>query len=145
MKIAFSCCHCSREIVTEVGQRQINCAHCSDATHMTPSISIEEHGIIDQCCICDSDRFYVQKDFNRKIGLLIVIASIILSYLILGFTLPALVVGLTTCGVIDYLLYKSLPEVTVCYACNSIYREYSKNPKHKPFDLNVAEEFDKRA
>lgn len=141
MKIAFVCPECSRESVLDVGQT-MRCPSCGHLIGSVVSESIGELGLIDTCCLCGNDQFYVQKDFNRTLGLAIVLLSVLLSYVIFGFNLLALILGLTVCAVIDFVLYKILPEVTICYACHSVYREYSKNPNHKPFDLNIAEQYE---
>jgi hypothetical protein len=44
--------------------------------------------------------------------------------------------------VVDALLYKLLPEVTICYKCHSQYRQVSGNPANAPFALGLAEKFD---
>jgi hypothetical protein len=46
------------------------------------------------------------------------------------------------CAVVDALLYKLLPEVTICYKCQSQYRQVSPNPAVQPFELGLAEKFD---
>ena len=47
--------------------------------------------------------------------------------------------SLLAAAALDWFLYYRLREVTVCYYCNSIYRGYTANPKHKGYDLSVGE------
>ena len=145
MKIAFLCPHCSRENLGDpaAGPTPL-CAHCRQPLPLTFTPSLLEQGIIDRCAVCGGDRFYVQKDFNRLLGVVIVAVGVGLSYALYGFNMAALVLGLSVCVAVDFILYKILPEVTVCYACHSIYREFTRNPQHKPFDLHIAEEYDHR-
>jgi hypothetical protein len=47
--------------------------------------------------------------------------------------------GLT--AFIDFLAYFLVGEVTVCYACHAIFREFEKNPALEPFDLKKLEKY----
>ena len=146
MNVAFLCPHCSRENVGETPAvaAAAACAHCRRPIDLAFTPSMLERNLIDRCAVCGNDRLYVQKDFNRRLGVAILAAGVALSYVFFGFNLPALILGLTACVGVDFLLYKMLPEVTVCYACQSIYRGYARNPQHQPFDLHVAEEYERR-
>ena len=42
---------------------------------------------------------------------------------------------------VDYLLYRMVGDVTVCYACHTIYRGFEKNPAHSAFDLKDLEKY----
>jgi hypothetical protein len=146
MKIAFLCAKCSEENIFDTeAAGELRCHACRASLKLSVSESIRERGLIDRCAVCSNDRFYVQKDFNRKLGLALVLGGVLLGYLLFGFNMFALIGGLTVCSLLDYLLYKTLPEVTVCYACHSVYRDFKRNPSHKPFDLNVAEEYERHS
>jgi hypothetical protein len=47
--------------------------------------------------------------------------------------------GLT--ALIDFLAYALVRDVTVCYACHAVYRGFSRNPEHEPFDLKKLEKY----
>jgi len=47
--------------------------------------------------------------------------------------------GLT--ALVDFLAYTLVREVTVCYSCHAIYRGFSRNPEHEPFDLKKLEKY----
>ncbi len=140
-RIAYLCPSCSGENEIELDS-DTRCRACGARLELKFSAAMKDLRIVDRCALCGSDRLYIQKDFNRKLGLAIVAAAVLLSYILFGFDLPALVAGLSACVAADYLLYRLLPEVAVCYACSAIYRGFARNPEHKPFDLNVAEEYD---
>jgi hypothetical protein len=40
------------------------------------------------------------------------------------------------------VLYALLPEITVCYRCHAHFRRFRRNPRHQPFDLHTAEQYD---
>jgi hypothetical protein len=44
--------------------------------------------------------------------------------------------------VADGLLYKFLPDVTICYKCYAQYRQVTPNPDNQPFELGLAEKYD---
>lgn len=140
-RIAYLCPSCSAENEIELDS-DARCRACGARLELKFSAAMKDLRIVDRCAVCESDRLYIQKDFNRKLGLAIVAASVLLSYILFGFDLPALVAGLSACVAADWLLYRLLPEVAVCYACSAIYRGFARNPEHKPFDLNVAEEYE---
>jgi hypothetical protein len=95
---------------------------------------------LDRCPICDSDEFYVQKDFSRTIGISIVAAGILL-YVILP--MPWKLVGLGGTWLLDLALYFVVPWLTVCYRCRTLFRGFPRNPAHKTFDLHTAEQYAK--
>ena len=109
-----------------------SCEHCNSPVYLQVSESINRLGMIDQCALCGKQLFYIQKDFNRRLGCLIIALGAVTSFVTYGISLLA-------AAAIDWLLYYRLPEVTVCYFCNSIYRGYVENPKHKPYDLSIGE------
>ena len=64
----------------------------------------------------------------------ITVALSTLAYAIWGF-LPSLAV-LVAASVIDFLLYRWLGEIPVCYRCHCEFRGFVHNPEHRPFDLS---------
>ena len=117
---------------------------CSNCNHTQPLA----HGALDAgrnlidplevCGACNSNRLYSQKDFNRKLGLAIVIAGAALSPWTYGLSL-------VVCMGLDYGLYRFVPEITVCYACDAIHRGFQHNPAHRAHDPLLAERFRREA
>lgn len=97
----------------------------------------------DQCAICQCPQVYVQKDFNRSLGLIIFAGGAIVSVVLYAFNLIwqafAVLLGFAA---LDALLFKLLPEVTICYRCHAQYRRVSYNPDNKAFELALAEKYD---
>jgi len=93
---------------------------------------------VDRCQRCGYERLYVQKDFNRKIGLAVFVVAALLS-------VPTWGLSLLAATIIDLALYFALGDVTLCYACGAQHRGFVTNPAHGAFDLHVAEETDRRA
>jgi hypothetical protein len=88
--------------------------------------------------VCGEDKFYVQKAFSQKAGCLIVAA---------GATLVPWTYGLSlaVCALLDWILYKILPSVTVCYICRASYGGIPLNPDHRPYELVTAQTWEARA
>jgi hypothetical protein len=90
-----------------------------------------------RCLRCGGEDLYVQKDFNRTVGLWVFIVAALLS-------VPTWGLSLLAATLIDLALYYALGEVTLCYACGAQHRGFPRNPAHGPFDLHVAEAVDRR-
>ena len=88
--------------------------------------------MITSCPSCGAKDFYLQKDFPRKIALTIVILGIMTVPWTYGLSL--LIVAL-----IDFILFRKVPWMTVCYKCRAEYRSYPLNPSHKEFDRHTDE------
>jgi len=99
--------------------------------------------VVDRCVICDCSKVYVQKDFNRTLGAAIFGAGAVL-FLLCAWK-NRLVEGTLVWAafvIADGLLYKFLPDVTICYKCHTQYRGVTPNPDNHPFELGLAEKYD---
>ena len=133
-RINFLCRSCGKENVHSTGEewQGSRCEHCGAELRLAPSPSLQKGGPIDTCAVCGRDLFFVQKDFNRALGCAVLAAGAVTSVFTYGLSLVA-------AAAVDWVLYYRLPEVTVCYFCNSLYRGFAPNPKHRGYDLNIGE------
>jgi len=97
------------------------------------------------CYVCGADEFYVQKDFNRAIGFLVAVTSLLIIFLVMlkwghRFGIYCLF-GLAA---VDWILYRMVRDVTVCYLCQSVYRGLSADPEHRGFYLGSEEKYKHR-
>jgi hypothetical protein len=91
---------------------------------------------------CGHEDFYVQKDFNRQLGLIIVGIGIFSSTYFFDHREPFYAMGsLVVTALIDLIIYSLVGFVTVCYSCHAVYRGFNRNPQHEPFDLKKLEKF----
>lgn len=97
-----------------------------------------------KCWICGSEEFYIQKDFNRQLGLLIVLLSGGLIFLVMLLKDHRLGIGLLV-GVVlvDWVVYRLIRNVTVCYLCHSLYRGFPQHAEHTGFYLGNEEKYKK--
>jgi hypothetical protein len=104
--------------------------------------SIVGPGIVTTCVSCGHDNLYVQKDFNRQVGMAIVGVGIVASLYFFARNQPVLAMAsLAATAVVDFLVYFLVGEVTVCYACHAVYRGFGRNTEHEPFDLKKLEKY----
>ena len=144
MKIWFLCPHCKHELNFEdLSQDAAPCPVCEKSIALRISERTRKDNVVEHCLICDCPQVYVQKDFNRTLGVSIFVAGAILFLICAWFN--RLVEGTLVWAaftVADALLYKYLPNVTICYKCHSQYREFNENPANTAFELGLAEKYD---
>ncbi len=133
MTVEYVCENCQKDNLKELSRPEdkLVCAHCGNAVNVRLSQSMQSGGKVDRCVLCDKIRFYVQKDFNPRLGLLIFGIGVVFSYHTYGLTL-------LIATIIDFILYKVLKTVTICYHCRAIYRGFEEDPTHRGFDHNLA-------
>jgi uncharacterized protein (DUF983 family) len=101
---------------------------------------------VDVCAVCGHDNLYVQKDFNRNLGMALVVVGVLISLMLFAARRPFLaMLALVAMAVLDAAIYWMVPRVTVCYACHAIYRGFERNPNHQPFNLELLERYGGRS
>lgn len=124
----------------------LTCAECGSAINVYPSLAAEMaecdickkqtpvcfdsghmKGLLNNCPHCKRKDFYRQKDFNRKIGVLLFVLAAILSIWTYGLSLIVL-------WLLDLFLFRKLPNVAICYKCNSVFRSVKNIGDIKPFN-----------
>ena len=137
-EIAFACPLCGGEAAAGVDGRG-RCSACGAETLLDVPGSLRDGRVVDRCPPCGGGQLYVQRDFNQKAGLALVVAGAVLA----PFTpfYASLVVAL----LVDAALYALLPEIAICYRCQAHFRGFARNPKHGAFDLHTAEQYAAKA
>lgn len=103
-----------------------------------PEVITSSSGPITRCAVCGDDKLYLQKDFDQRVGCAIVAAGAALVPWTWGLSLGV-------CALVDYLLYRRLPPMTVCYVCGARYRGMAPHPDHAPYDLVTAQTWEARS
>src|SRR5581483_2093508 len=103
----FQCRACDGELtVTPSQQEWISCPHCRAELPLFMNESIVKRNIITACVSCGHDILYVQKDFNRQAGLVIVGIGIAVSIYLLARGQPMFAMAaLGVTALIDFLVY----------------------------------------
>jgi hypothetical protein len=87
---------------------------------------------------------YVQKDFPQRLGLAILAVGFAISTVFWSAHMPLETFAVLLASVLlDWWLYRRVPNVTICYRCLSQYRGAGSNPerRYKPFDLAIGERY----
>tara|TARA_B100000749_G_C18393301_1_gene451272 strand:- start:581 stop:1105 length:525 start_codon:yes stop_codon:yes gene_type:complete len=97
---------------------------------------------VEKCAICSCEEFYIQKDFNRQLGLMVAASSLMVAFLVMVLFghRPGLYC-LFALAAVDALIYWSWKNATVCYLCHAIYRGFKPSPQHSGFYLGNEEKF----
>jgi hypothetical protein len=104
--------------------------------------SLLHRKVVTSCVSCGHDAFYVQKDFNRTLGLGIVTLGVAVSIYFFARGEPLYsMAALAATALIDSVVYFLVGDVTVCYSCHAVYRGFMRNPEHKGFDLKKLEKY----
>jgi DNA-directed RNA polymerase subunit RPC12/RpoP len=130
----YLCTGCSQANELESGdtEKKIVCSSCGKQYGSFSEFL--EAGQIQHCMICRCRDLYTQKDFNRKLGVGIVLIGAILA----PFTK---LISLLICALIDLALYRLLPLITICYRCRAIYRGFPLNSRHTGFNLGIHDHY----
>ena len=144
MLITFRCPHCQTELSFDnLSVDQSPCPKCGQEIFLHITERMRTENVVDQCAICQLDKLYVQKDFNRTLGVCLLIAAALISYILWlkDWVYSAfLVLGAAVAA--DYLLFKIWPELTLCYRCHAQYRAVNPNPENKECELGLVEKYD---
>jgi len=136
-EVAFRCEACGGEAVAGLDGAG-RCPSCDAHPSLTVPPAVQESLQVGRCLACDGRELYIQRDFNQKAGLAIVVLGAVLAPFTPYYS------SLVVAALIDAALYALLPEIAICYRCQAHYRGFRRNPEHHPFDLHVAEKYGPR-
>lgn len=123
--VHYLCTQCDARLAREAGEPARPCEQCGA---VSPVIAPAAGAIIERCAACDHDELYFQKDFNRRTG----IALVVLGSIFVPWTYGLSLLGVT---ILDYVVWRMVKDVIVCYRCQAVHRGYPANPALKPFNL----------
>ncbi|MEE9167989.1 MAG: hypothetical protein V3U24_11095 [Candidatus Neomarinimicrobiota bacterium] len=111
------------------GETEIICPHCRNEKAEISGVSWN----LTRCPFCDCRQFYRRKDFNQAMGCFIIIVGAVLVPFTYGISLALLVF-------VDWLIYRNVSDLGVCYRCGSEFREFGLLPDTvSSFDHHTAE------
>lgn len=104
-------------------------AQCEICQHIIPVTFQDSHmeSKLEQCPCCQRKDFYSQKDFNRKLGVILFVIAAILSIWTYGMSLVAL-------WLLDLFLFRRLSPIAICYKCQTIFRNVANIGQIPGFD-----------
>jgi DNA-directed RNA polymerase subunit RPC12/RpoP len=123
--VNYLCLKCEQRLTRATGEPARVCEHCGAETFVTAP---PDGAIIDRCAACGHEELYFQKDFNRTTG----IALVAIGAVFVPWTWGLSLLGVT---ILDYIVWRMVKDVIVCYQCQAVHRGYPANPALQPFDL----------
>lgn len=132
LALSWTCTACGAANRSRPAVGGVACDRCGKA------VAVEEpHRQLRRCAVCASTRLYRQRDFNRFLGLAVVVAGAALVPFTYGISLPVVFV-------IDLILYRRVAEMAVCYLCRAEYRGIEVPARILPFRHHLAAGYEKR-
>ncbi|MFQ5601342.1 MAG: hypothetical protein ACE5G2_12425 [Candidatus Krumholzibacteriia bacterium] len=133
-EVNFACSTCGNGLVLPLAKPDARavCKRCGGEARLAHAPEATDP--ITCCAACGSEALFVQRDFNRKLGLAIVVVAAL-------FVVRTWGLSLLLAALADWTLYRTLPRITVCYACEAIHRGIPVNPTHGPFDHEIEDEY----
>jgi hypothetical protein len=117
-----------------------SCAGCGRAYEVRGGV-LGPAGV-ERCAFCGNRAFFLQKDFDQRIGCLIMAVSLAVALWVgwkfgwIWFT-PVLLATV----VVDWIVAARIQPVTICYRCDGEYREVPIHPRHRAHDPHIAERY----
>ncbi|MEO8349341.1 MAG: hypothetical protein ABI610_10545 [Acidobacteriota bacterium] len=117
------------------------CAKCGEP-YFAKLAGIAPGGPVERCGFCGNRAFFLQKDFDQRLGCLLMAIALALALRVgwkvgwIWFT-PVLLASV----VVDWIVAYRIRTVTICYRCDAEYRELPLNPRHRGYDPHVAERY----
>jgi len=127
MSVHYLCTKCEVRLARDADEPPHPCEHCGTES---PVVAPPAGAIIERCAACGHDQLYFQKDFNRATGIAIIVVGAVFA----PWTYFLSLVGVT---ILDYIVWRIVKNVIVCYRCQAVHRGYPQNPALKPFDLVI--------
>jgi len=132
--IGVRCSHCDRVFREQVdpGGGSLSCPHCIEGKWDVASAE----KIFDVCAVCGGQGFFRQKDFNKFLGLAVIVVA--------AFFVPKTYgLSMLLAFLIDLGLYRCTPDMVRCYTCRSEYRRFPIPNQIRLYDHYMAEMLEK--
>jgi hypothetical protein len=129
-------CECKALQVVQVDPAQgtpasIECSGCGRVIELSAG-RLDADGGLWACQCCAHPELFTKKDVPQALGIGVVVVAAILA--------PATnYISLGVAAALDFVLYRVMPEVAVCYVCEAEHRGWAKAPRHPRFDREIAE------
>jgi len=127
--VEFGCRVCHKAVEAEPGTT-VPCRHC-EAANTLP----DAPDTLGQCVACECPELYRHRDFNQKLGIFLIALGAVLCLVLLSFW------PLAIAAVLDFVLYKTLPDVGICYRCKAHHRGFDNVKSLPAFDLERHEHY----
>ncbi len=131
--ISWDCPNCKKLALVQAKAGALLCPHCQENCGRVD----DQENFPESCPRCSCSQFYLVKDFNQAFGCLIMLVGIVLVPRTYGLSLPAM-------ALLDWLLFRRIPSLGICYRCGAEFRGF-KIPEHiKPFIHHIGAKYDRK-
>ena len=125
MTVQFTCTQCGSGIHVYPSEdaHKVNCDVCGNIQEVKFTKEHEE-GVLHDCPGCERKDFYTQKDFNRKLGVLLFVLAAVVSTVLLWLGINPLWYLSTFIFLyaLDFFLFRRLKVIAICYKCQTVFR-----------------------
>jgi len=141
MQILVKCpkCDAGLPVVATDTAASIACGRCGREIALAISDALRADTAVDRCPVCTGEDFYLRKDFDPKIGVATVAVAVAISAVFYYYDRDFIAYAvLAAAALLDFVVYRFLKEVTVCYRCHAEFRgSYPRTASG--FDLHTAD------
>ena len=130
MKVKFGCPHCGHAVELEPGT-EATCAQCGRPVSLPEAKDLA----VAACLACGCPELYRHRDFNQRVGLALLALGVLLWWLFESFW------PMVAAAAIDLLLFRTLPDVAICYRCKAHHRDFDGISALPAFDLERHEHY----
>ena len=117
--------------------------HACEKCGLKAPVSVEgrraDSGAVKMCFACGCGHLYVEKDFSRTVGCLVIVVAAAL-FLAFSQSQGAIFI-LLGAALVDAVVYWLVGRRTICYRCLAEYRGFPLNPEHGAYELGVASRY----
>jgi hypothetical protein len=119
---------------------ELACAGCGKAYHADFAAAVS--GSDFPCAFCGNRAFFLQKDFDQRLGCLIMATSLAAALLVgwragwIWFT-PVLLATV----LVDWIVAARIRPLGICYRCDAEYRDLPDPARYKAYDPHIAERY----
>jgi hypothetical protein len=137
MTVLFTCKNCGSgiHVYPNIESKKICCEVCQTEQEVNFN---QDHvnSILKDCPSCNRKDFYSQKDFNRKIGVILFVITAIISTVLFakGFGPQWYLSTFIILYAVDFFLFRKLKMIAICYKCETIFRDVSNISEIFGFD-----------
>jgi hypothetical protein len=142
VRVRFYCPDCLRtRNFDRFENGEFRCEGCG-RTAAAEFEGVSGSGGVEKCAFCGGTAFFLQKDFDQRLGCFFMAVSLAGALLVgwkfgwIWFT-PVLLATV----LVDWVVATRVRPVTICYRCDAEYREAPPNPRHRGYDPHVAERY----
>ena len=144
MRARYYCGDCltARDFASPFAESgELTCVQCARAYRVDFASVADSAGEL-RCAFCGNRAFFVQRDFDQRLGCLAMGLSLAAALLIgwrfgwIYFT-PVLLATV----LIDWIVAARIKPVTICYRCDAEYRDLPAVSRYKGYDPHVAERY----